>query len=373
MYKQGYSASDIHKKYQRKASRGNVWYIIKKAGLPVRKYKRTLLQEQIEEIKKLYNGGEGIESLQKKYKLRPLAKYLKDFGIQKRSRSEVRRKYHINENYFEKIDTEGKAYFLGFIYADGWLTKGRSRLGISLCKKDVDILIKFKEMLGYTGNFTSRRERDFVINGKTRRSKEQLGLSINNKKIHSDLVKHGLVPNKSLILKFPSGLDKHLLRHFIRGYFDGDGSIILGSNRKWSISMISTYSFIKECQKIALEQIKIHLPVSKRGKIFVFQKGGVNQVKVVLDWLYKDSTVFLQRKYDRYKTFLLDIENRAKLRSCKYNCIRLLKDGSSNKFLVEIKQNKVTYRLGRFNSLDDAILARNAKAKELNINRHWLY
>ena len=86
---------------------------------------RQLSSEEIQEIISLYQEGVSSSKLQKQFRLQyhDIKEILLAHGIQVRTHRESRIKYKRNENYFSYIDTPEKAYWLGFIYADGFITK----------------------------------------------------------------------------------------------------------------------------------------------------------------------------------------------------------------------------------------------------------
>lgn len=144
-------------------------------------------------------------------------KILKEENIT-RSNRENSRKFKINHKFFSSIDDERKAYWLGFMYADGYLVKrsGRSYfVGISLSSKDEDHLRKIvKDM-----------DSDYPIN----RYINNIGVEysrfmISSEQIYNNLFSLGCTTNKSCTLKFPGykEVPESLMHHFMRGYFDGD-------------------------------------------------------------------------------------------------------------------------------------------------------
>ena len=126
------------------------------------------------------------------------------------------RKKNYNEDYFEQIDTEDKAYFLGFIYADGSVIydneKYRYKLVLKLHTKDNHIL---ESLINYVDG-----EMDIWFDGQ----REMCEVGFSGKKMVIDLIKLGVTPNKTFTLKYPN-IDEKLEKHFLRGYFDGDGCI----------------------------------------------------------------------------------------------------------------------------------------------------
>lgn len=204
-------------------------------------------------------------------------------------------KIQINEDYFESIDSEDKAYWLGFLYADGCVTKDLKSIIISLSSIDYNHLIMLNECM----------DSDYKIKYKDNNS---VWLRIVRTKIAKDLVDKGCVPAKSLVLQFPNEdkLPKELQRHFIRGYFDGDGCIstILRKpkNRPNPIMMcevnfLGTKHMLENIARmIPLDNIKIF----KFGKIYKFRIQNKKDIIKLMDYLYKDSHFYLQRKFDKY-------------------------------------------------------------------------
>src|SRR5574343_1528145 len=151
-----------------------------------------------------------------------ITRILKRNGIARRSLSKSHQKYEINEYFFDIIDSEEKAYVLGFIYADGNLT--RNQLEICIQEGDKDILEKISKLIYPKGKpLGYRPSRDTKFNDITYSCKPQYRLTIINEKIKNSITKLGVTPNKSLNITFPKNIEKKFHRHFIRGYFDGDG------------------------------------------------------------------------------------------------------------------------------------------------------
>lgn len=127
-----------------------------------------------------------------------------------------------NENYFEKIDTQEKAYFLGFIFADGCVIfdpiRYRYKLTVKIHSKDKHIL----------NSLISSIDGEMMVwENETKFSQ----VTLSGKKIVSDLIKLGATPNKTFDLQYPI-IDENLEKHFLRGYFDGDGCIRVRTDRR---------------------------------------------------------------------------------------------------------------------------------------------
>lgn len=178
---------------------------------------------------------------------------LEEYHIQKLSMPEVKRKYNIDENYFDIIDTQNKAYSLGFIFADGSVAKNGSGVAISIQENDKDLLDKLNHEFG------GDRKLSFIeYNKKNPNWQNQYCLSVVNHKINQDLVKHGAIPNKSLSLEFPVDIPGDLIRHFIRGYYDGDGSLAKNEDR---CTIISTENFCRTLSDIVSNELNVHCSI----------------------------------------------------------------------------------------------------------------
>lgn len=220
--------------------------------------------------------------------------------------------YYEDETFFEKINTERKAYWLGFLYADGCIHIDKREcihITLELHPKDEYILEEFIKDLS-SNRRVYKNKRGYVR------------LEICNSKIGLDLINLGCVPRKSKILKFPTEdiLPKELLRHFIRGYMDGDGCIStymkLRKNKKTAIHIceikfIGTYDMLKGIKEFFKSEKNIlinrHSPstyqISFTGKKY----------RDIVDSLYDDATVFLVRKkekWEEYKKYLNDQEKK---------------------------------------------------------------
>lgn len=215
-------------------------------------------------------------------------------------------KYTLNEKFFDIIDTEEKAYILGFIFADGNVSDSSKdkhyRLRVTLKHEDADILAKIKSSLDFTGRIHNRELKSKQRDTSGYKISE---LSISNKYLITRLVSLGVVPNKTLIIQYPT-LPKHLHRHFIRGFFDGDGSIYLRKDRKNGINFelsCASRDFITEVAKIIQNETGVEVRVyAKPTKVQMsLIKVSQNKARLILDWMYADSNIYLDRKYLMYK------------------------------------------------------------------------
>jgi len=233
---------------------------------------------------------------------------LKRNNIPRRTTQDYTRKYITNNKFFENINNENNAYFLGLLYADGnnYVRIPHSyEISIKLQECDKSILEKLRDLL------CPNMELKLKIDKNT--SNKHYLFKINSKKISEQLSSLGCVPNKSLILTFPKFLDDNLLNHFIRGYFDGDGSLYCKPQKKsgqidYNLQLTSSDKFCLSAKNKIENILNIHfstkLAHTKTNQITTtLSVGGNNQVEKILDWIYKDATIYLPRKYDKYIEF----------------------------------------------------------------------
>lgn len=198
-------------------------------------------------------------------------------------------KYAYDRNFFNAIDTEEKAYVLGFLYADGYINLASRFLEIRLHPKDMGTLEKIRDCLCSNHPIT---------NGVNNLGKDYIQYRIYDKPMLYRLAEVGCVPKKSLILTFPAWLPTKLKKHFIRGYYDGDGCIHIRKDNGYPIvSIIGTESVMKGIQA---NYPDIKSNVAKTGNVFRLTYNCSNAL-LFLDNIYSDATIYMQRKYDKFK------------------------------------------------------------------------
>jgi hypothetical protein len=156
------------------------------------------------------------------------------------------RKYPIDEEFFNEIDSEEKAYFLGMLYADGTNSTKKTEVSLRLQEEDYKLLSKLNNLLQSTKPLLP------IVRDKKR--KILYRMIINSKKISYKLNELGVVPNKTFKLIYPIWLNKNLHNHFIRGYFDGDGCVTFNkANQHLQVTFTGTESMILGIQDILIE------------------------------------------------------------------------------------------------------------------------
>jgi hypothetical protein len=273
--------------------------------------KTKLNSTQMKEVCQLYGDGMGSGELAKLFSCSDgvIFRTLEKFDILVRDQSHCNRKYNINENIFDVIDTEEKAYWLGFLYADGSITDHRC-VSIHLAEKDEKHLETFSNFI-----YNCNRIKDYLTDD----GRRIVYLHAYNQPMSSKLIELGCVPNKTFQLKFPMWLKLELISHFVRGYFDGDGSIGIYPSKvrsrkdknaytstyyKVGFSILSTMEFLTSLKYI-FSELGVHVFFGKRHKNrnnnnYTLQIGGNHKIEKVLEWMYKDATIYLSRKYNTY-------------------------------------------------------------------------
>lgn len=225
-----------------------------------------------------------------------------------------RRKF--NADFFKRWSNK-MAYVLGFLYADGNITnavKSSRTQYIKFSNNDKEILRKIKLALESEHAIRSRPPHlSLHKNGKFYQSSESFSLRIGSKKMFNDLLKFGLTPSKSKTMRLPHIPSKYL-PHFVRGYFDGDGTIYIGPKEKIIKANVSFSSGGEKFLKSLSNSLTKNLGVKKRktykGKrdfqIRYYTKESIDMFK----FMYNNSNgLFLQRKFDIFKQFF-DIRNK---------------------------------------------------------------
>jgi len=240
-------------------------------------------------------------------------KILAKNNIKIRNPSEARQEYEINNNIFESINCEWKAYFLGFLLADG--NVHRNVISITLNSKDREVLDIFNNIIFNNKKplYITKPSESVRKNGKIVQEGEKVSFQINNKKICEDLLKWGLTPRKSSNVKFPENFPEHLLNHFIRGYFDGDGWIMEKQTTN-EFGVISSESFIVSLKEVLEKRlnIKCYIYIEKEmRRLKAFRKEYILKLN---EYLYKDSTIFLNRKRNKFKEIVSKINGSLLLR-----------------------------------------------------------
>lgn len=272
-------------------------------------------------IKEMYLNGSSLSDIAKVAQdtkgLMALRKRLHSLGVNttKDMRrysakfSEAFKTYTLDEHVFDSIDIEEKAYWLGWYMTDGYNHESKTCVALRLQEEDLEILEKLKIFLKTNApiyTFTKK------INGIERKYVE---LNICSVYFSQSLTKYGITQNKCHNKSIPN-LEMPLLRHFLRGYFDGDGcfSVSKRLDRKSGYNYQLTFSGNEEPLVKIREIISDNLNIAKvsikpRKKLsYTLHYSGRKVCYKILDWLYEDATVYLKRKHNKYLEYCISAE-----------------------------------------------------------------
>ena len=244
------------------------------------------LQEQFNEYKTVTNVANKTG-----YPRTCITRYAKKYGIYE-SLYTRNKCNDINENYFKVIDTSEKAYFLGLIMADGnmYLKNNKLQFSIKLKSTDSDIIYKLSKAVGFD-------ESKLKFHKGTRNGTETIGIELKtyNQVFCENLLNKGIVPNKTGKESFPAIRD-NLKKDFIRGFIDGDGWIGKDRNRIGVASM--SLDIIDQISNHLKEFLKINININKDKNLFRFDIYDKFKVLKILNYLYYNDCISLERKHE---------------------------------------------------------------------------
>jgi intein/homing endonuclease len=193
--------------------------------------------------------------------------------------------YTVDELFFHKIDSDIKAYWLGFCFADAY--NSGDELIFQLSSKD-------KQHLSVLIADLSSDQKIREVAGKNPSVKVRFG----SRKLCQDLISFGCIPKKSKVVKFPI-IDKDMYRHFIRGVFDGDGCLYIRKNKQKTWSLYSeSIDFIRTIKSIIEQEIGIQLNWERNNKCIATSKK--ESIKKLNEYFYLNSSRHLERKREKF-------------------------------------------------------------------------
>lgn len=198
---------------------------------------------------------------------------------------------------FDKIDSEEKAYWLGFLFADGNVSSTNNTVSISLKGEDINHLEKFKIFLNASNDVKLCTQK---INNK---EYSICKFFVCNKHFKETLVNLGCFPRKSLILQFPQlniFEQDDLVYHFIRGYVDGDGCLTFSKSGRLELNILGTKEFLEGIRNIFPNKFaSVHKIKRLTTNVYKISNCGNNADEVSYK-LYNNATIYLDRKFNRF-------------------------------------------------------------------------
>lgn len=239
-----------------------------------------------------------------------ISKVLKENNI------EVTRVLKFNEHVFDIIDSEEKAYWLGFLWADGCVVsvnpeKPNYAIELDLSSKDRNHLVKFCHFLSLSED---RIKEKICPPGKLVKKERKVSrVQISSKHMWKTLVSYGMVPRKTYDERFPydnTFENPDLIRHFIRGYFDGDGCLTWHDKEHThpEVSIIGLEDFLLKL--ISYLPKELHKPIYKSKNSILYETNwAYNKAFIFLNFIYNNSNIVLDRKFNIYSSLLLKKSN----------------------------------------------------------------
>lgn len=260
--------------------------------------------ETHEELLKQYNSGMSIAELARKNKIGSYAMkskliasgaVIRTRNQQNKFNPQNQRKFHIDDTYFHQ-ESSNMAYLLGLYASDGNVSKKDNTISLILSNVDKDFLSMVAKELKFTGNIKEYE------NSKGFRNVRLIFTSL---PIKEKFQEYGIIPNKTYNFSFPMQLNKKYWIDFIRGYFDGDGSICKsGQSIRWTIgshgkNILATIIdfFFEEYQ---ISKVKIY----QRKDGFYYFQYSTNATKQIYKILYTQDSLYLPRKKEKFESLL---------------------------------------------------------------------
>lgn len=267
-----------------------------------RLWRYKLSAEDVANVISSYRAGVSAEEIGKMFGVNQtsILHHLYKHGVVVRTISEAMRKHTCDYAFFENVDTQERAYILGFAMADGCISNDYHHHGLGFCiqKRDAAHLQKIQQAM------KSTHRPKLYADGTVR-------LYIASRQLIDDLAGYGCVRNKSLVLNFPQNIPSEMLRHFIRGYFEGDGSLWISNKQtarrrpQFSAGFAGTYHFLSSINEIFSKEIGTNrASIVKCSNIYTISYGGNRNIARILGWLYEGATIYLSRKHTLYQKLI---------------------------------------------------------------------
>lgn len=294
LYDQGLSVSEIAKQLNVPLSSANRY--LRKLEKDTSRYKTNPeipVRTHTTQILKRYSEGVGCYLLAKEFNTQEstILKILHENDVEIRGP----RQYFFDQDFFEKIDTQDKAYILGWCFSDGY----NSDDDLSISITDREVLEHIKEKIGQDSPIEEIDRSDLGY-------KTIYRLRMSSVKMCQDLANLGCVRAKSLIVQFPAPdkVPTELMSHFLRGMFDGNGTITKDNQGRWFVNICSSDDFCAIAKIFLNEELNCYFGTTKCISVSKVQTGTIDTIKAFLDYIYKDASFKLDRKYQKYLQFL---------------------------------------------------------------------
>lgn len=205
--------------------------------------------------------------------------------------------YKIDSNYFDNVDCWEKAYFVGFLWSDGSNFRPKNRIVLNLKEEDKYILESLKNLIGYKGELNYSKPR--MAKGYVNPRKGQYVLRFVDKHMSELLESRGMTQSKTLDIKFPDFIPYKFISGFILGVFDGDGTVVDDKTNRFSIC--GSFDMMSKIQQILIKECSLNeTKLQKVGNSYLLNYGGKFVASRIREYLYKDHSLCLVRKKQRF-------------------------------------------------------------------------
>lgn len=224
-------------------------------------------------------------------------------------------KRRIRHDFFKDIRTELQAYLLGFYAADGSSDEKRKTVRVCLQEQDSEIVYLFKDIISPDARLYTISPR--IVTGRNRakvQGHEAFGVDITSSILVQDLVQLGYGYDKSHKSLHLPNIPENLIRHFIRGYFDGDGCITgwlaiekgKADRFRYKFDICGkTESLLDEIINfLSTHDIKVNKNYLKRDDMYRISSSSKKELEKIFNFLYKDSNFYLTRKFSKFNYYV---------------------------------------------------------------------
>ena len=295
-----------------------------------------------------YLGGLSADVLGERYGLSDVAirNYLRKHGVELRSShdsvydSSRQSPYHFNEHWLDELECAEKFYFLGFFAADGCNSKKYNNAKIKLQTCDLELLEKFKKLLESDRPIYQENQKA----SENRREQFAVKFELTSKYFCEKLEELGLPERKTYILQLPDYIPDKYFRDYIRGLFDGDGNISVsykGKARGMS-SIAGNPKFLLQIKEKIEKILPVNIVYSLKNENCGYIKiNRQEDLKIFLDWMYKDSCLYMERKYQKYLEFLSTRDFSVETKGQKQRRLKEQENEIINKYISGIEETNM--------------------------------
>jgi len=290
-YLGGESASRIAKRLC--VSTDTVLLFLRRNFVHTRSLSESHLTLDTRDIVQSYMGGGSAEKIGRRIGIskQSVLGYLRARHIKRRSSVDGRTLLRCDRMFFCTIDSEDKAYWLGFLMADGAVNG--NQVCLSVASIDGEHIHKFRRAIGS----------EHAIVRVNCNGKEQVRITVTSKALIADLRLLGVTERKSFTATPPS-IDACLERHFWRGMVDGDGYITKFADGRWRLGLVGSRATLERFAHVLGNIGVVPIPtVRKHASIFRIDLGAIANIAKASHWIYGDASTYLDRKMKMYMQF----------------------------------------------------------------------